>query len=74
MKSKTKLSKSSEKTLAQLFKFSHFPKSLKTAKIISILKAGKNPQLGSSYRPISLLSGLSKISRNSYILGLTKFF
>lgn len=38
-----------------------FPDSWKNAIIIPIHKAGKNPQLLSSYRPISLLSCISKV-------------
>ncbi len=37
-----------------------FPKRLKSARVVPIFKSG-NPELTDNYRPISLLSGLSKI-------------
>ncbi|GBM84600.1 putative RNA-directed DNA polymerase from transposon BS [Araneus ventricosus] len=40
----------------------HFPTRWKTAVVIPILKPGKDPTLPASYRPISLLSSLSKIA------------
>lgn len=40
----------------------HFPTIWKKAKIITFLKPGKPPRQPSSYRPISLLSTLSKIT------------
>ena len=39
----------------------YFPNCWKIAKVIPLLKAGKDPTLSSSYRPISLLSCVSKI-------------
>lgn len=42
-------------------KMQYFPIKWKIAKIIPICKAGKPPDLASGYRPISLLSSLSKI-------------
>jgi hypothetical protein len=42
-------------------KFSHFPSAWKIAKVIALPNPGKNHSLPSSYRPISLLSSLSKI-------------
>lgn len=39
----------------------YFPKCLKRAKIIPILKPGKDKHIAESYRPISLLSIISKI-------------
>ncbi|GFW56819.1 probable RNA-directed DNA polymerase from transposon X-element [Trichonephila clavipes] len=45
----------------QLFKNNYFPDSWKTAMVISILKPDKNPELAQNYRPISLLSSLSKV-------------
>ncbi|GFT96930.1 RNA-directed DNA polymerase from mobile element jockey [Trichonephila clavipes] len=45
----------------QLFKKNYFPDSWKTAVVIPILKPDKNPELAQNYRPISLLSSLSKV-------------
>jgi hypothetical protein len=42
-------------------KISYFPKAWKKASIISIPKPGKNHNLPESYRPIALLSSVSKI-------------
>ena len=39
----------------------YFPKKSKNAKVIPILKPDKNPAQASSYRPISLLSSISKL-------------
>ena len=39
----------------------HFPTAWKHARVISILKPGKDPALPSSYRPISLLDTIGKI-------------
>lgn len=44
-----------------ILKLSHFPSILKAAKIIPIPKPGKPLDLPVNYRPISLLSGISKI-------------
>ncbi|GFX40633.1 probable RNA-directed DNA polymerase from transposon BS [Trichonephila clavipes] len=45
----------------QLFKNNYFPDSWKTAVVIPILKPDKNPELAQNYRPISLLSSMSKV-------------
>ncbi|GFW54183.1 probable RNA-directed DNA polymerase from transposon X-element [Trichonephila clavipes] len=45
----------------QLFKNNYFPDSWKTAVVIPILKPDKNPEPPQNYRPISLLSSLSKV-------------
>ncbi|GFX42049.1 RNA-directed DNA polymerase from mobile element jockey [Trichonephila clavipes] len=45
----------------QLFKNSYFPNSWETAVVIPILKPDKDSALPSNYRPISLLSCLSKV-------------
>ncbi|GFT45605.1 RNA-directed DNA polymerase from mobile element jockey [Trichonephila clavipes] len=45
----------------QLFKNNYFPSSWKTAVVIPILKPEKDSALPSNYRPISLLSCLSKV-------------
>ncbi len=42
-------------------KLSYFPEKWKKAQVIAIHKPGKNPTSASSYRPISLLSSISKI-------------
>lgn len=39
----------------------YLPKQLKTAKIILILRPGKDPEKVDSFRPISLLSAISKL-------------
>jgi hypothetical protein len=39
----------------------HFPSVWKHAKVISILKPGKDPALRSSYRPISLFDTIGKL-------------
>jgi len=39
----------------------HFPSVWKHARVISILKPGKDPALPSSYRPISLLDTIGKL-------------
>jgi hypothetical protein len=39
----------------------HFPTAWKHARMISILKSGKDPSLPSSYRPISLLDTIGKL-------------
>lgn len=41
-------------------KLSHWPSNFKLAKVIPILKPGKNPAEASSYRPISLLNSMGK--------------
>ena len=44
-----------------VFRLCHFPSQWKVAQIILIGKPGKNPDLPTSYRPISLLPVMSKI-------------
>lgn len=39
----------------------HFPHRRKKAKVVPILKKGKEPSSPSSYRPISLLSNMGKV-------------
>lgn len=56
-------------------RLSYFPKTLKSAKIVAILKPGKNNTLPISYRPISLLPSLGKLFESviySYILKESK--
>ena len=43
------------------FELAYFPETWKKAKVIPILKPEKNPAEASSYRPISLLSSISKL-------------
>ncbi|GBN48768.1 RNA-directed DNA polymerase from mobile element jockey [Araneus ventricosus] len=47
-----------------IFKFNYFPKAWKTAVVLPILKPGKDPTQPENYRPISLLSTLSKLTEN----------
>jgi hypothetical protein len=47
----------------------HFPTAWKHARVISILKPGKDPALSSSYRPISLLDTIRNYLKRSYWLG-----
>jgi len=47
--------------LNAITRLEHWPKPLKQAKVIMILKPGKNPTDVASYRPISLLPVISKI-------------
>jgi hypothetical protein len=44
----------------------HFPTVWKHARVISVLKPGKDPALSSSYRPISLLEAIGKLFENIY--------
>jgi hypothetical protein len=44
----------------------YFPTMWKHARVISILKPGKDPALPSSYRPISLLDRIGKIFEKSF--------
>ncbi|GFX56305.1 probable RNA-directed DNA polymerase from transposon X-element [Trichonephila clavipes] len=48
----------------KILTLNYFPKSWKEAIIFPILKPGKNKNLPASYRPISLLSTLSKITES----------
>ncbi|GBN54312.1 RNA-directed DNA polymerase from mobile element jockey [Araneus ventricosus] len=47
-----------------IFNFNYFPNAWKTAVVVPILKLGKDPTIPENYRPISLLSTLSKITEN----------
>lgn len=49
------------KIFNKCFDLAYFPDSWKNAKVIPILKPDKNPAEASSYRPISLLSSISKL-------------
>jgi Reverse transcriptase (RNA-dependent DNA polymerase)/Endonuclease-reverse transcriptase len=59
------LSKKSVALLANVFnavlRLGYFPKVYRESKIVLFAKPGKDPQFPQNYRPISLLSGVSKI-------------
>ncbi|GBM51582.1 putative RNA-directed DNA polymerase from transposon BS [Araneus ventricosus] len=59
-----------------MLKFRHFPNCWKTARVLPILKPGKDPTHPVSYRPISLLPTLSKLGEklilNRYLTRATK--
>lgn len=71
------LSKKSVILLTKIFngciKIGYFPTQFKCAKVIPILKSGKDPKRPLSYRPISLLSSLGKILERVILKRLTKF-
>ena len=50
-----------EKVFNRCLELAYFPTKWKLAKVIPILKPGKDPTCPKSYRPISLLSALSKV-------------
>jgi len=58
------------KIINSCFKLCYFPNMWKLSHIISIPKPGKNLQLPESYRPIALLSSLSKIYERSILFHL----
>ncbi|GBP37484.1 RNA-directed DNA polymerase from mobile element jockey [Eumeta japonica] len=45
----------------EILRTGHFPRSWKTGRVIAIPKAGKDPRLASSQRPITLLSHIAKL-------------
>ncbi|GBM94235.1 hypothetical protein AVEN_154445-1 [Araneus ventricosus] len=47
-----------------IFNFNYFPNAWKTAVVVPVLKPRKDPTFPENYRPISLLSTLSKITEN----------
>ncbi|GFW49353.1 probable RNA-directed DNA polymerase from transposon BS [Trichonephila clavipes] len=57
----------------KILTLNYFPKSWKEAIIFPILKPGKNKNLPASYRPISLLSTLSKITESIILTRLKNF-
>ena len=63
------LSLSSFAFIARIFnrcwELGYFPSAWKIAKVIPVLKPGKDPSVPKSYRPISLLSALSKLFEKS---------
>jgi hypothetical protein len=50
----------------------HFPSLWKHARVISILKPGKDPALPSSYRPISLLDVIGKLFEKILLPGILR--
>lgn len=56
-----------------MLQLSYFPAVWKLAKIIALPKPGKDPKLLNSYRPISLLSSLSKVVERVVLNRLNKF-
>ncbi|GFW96303.1 probable RNA-directed DNA polymerase from transposon X-element [Trichonephila clavipes] len=57
----------------KILTLNYFPKAWKEAIIFPILKTGKNKSIPSSYRPISLLSTLSKITESIILTRLKDF-
>ncbi|GFV05192.1 probable RNA-directed DNA polymerase from transposon X-element [Trichonephila clavipes] len=57
----------------KILKFNHFPDNWKEAIIFPINKPGKDPHLASSYRPISLLSTISKLTKSIILHRLKNF-
>lgn len=55
------------------FKLKYFPQLWKKAIILVFQKAGKDPRLASSYRPISLLNTLSKLLEAIFSIRLDNF-
>ena len=71
------LPRSSIATLAAIYnsalRIGYYPKSWKQAIVLPISKPGKNPKEVTSYRPISLLSSLSKVFEKLIQKRLTKY-
>ena len=59
--------------LNRVWRSGHFPDTWKLAQIIPILKPGKDPMRAESYRPISLLSCLSKVMEKMVCKRLTHY-
>ncbi|GFV69687.1 RNA-directed DNA polymerase from mobile element jockey [Trichonephila clavipes] len=57
----------------KILKFNHFPDNWKEAIIFPINKPGKDPHLATSYRPISLLSTIGKLTESIILLRLKNF-
>ncbi|GFV15996.1 RNA-directed DNA polymerase from mobile element jockey [Trichonephila clavipes] len=57
----------------KILKLRHFPRNWKTAIVFPIHKPGKNKKSPDSYRPISLLSSLSKIAEHIILLRVNQF-
>jgi hypothetical protein len=50
----------------------YFPSAWKNARVVSILKPGKDPALPSSYRPISLLGTVGKLFEKNLLARLVE--
>lgn len=61
------------KIINAILKFGIFPLCWKSASIVPVFKPGKNPNLAESYRPISLLSSISKIAEKVILNRINKF-
>lgn len=59
--------------ISACLKLSYFPESWKKAKVTPIHKVGKDSSLPSSYRPISLLCGISKILERVILNRINRF-
>ncbi|GFW54561.1 probable RNA-directed DNA polymerase from transposon BS [Trichonephila clavipes] len=57
----------------KILKLRHFPRNWKTAIVFPINKPGKNKKFPDSYRPISLLSSLSKIAEHIILNRINQF-
>ncbi|GFT01600.1 probable RNA-directed DNA polymerase from transposon BS [Trichonephila clavipes] len=57
----------------RILKLRHFPRNWKTAIVFPIHKPGKNKMFPDSYRPISLLSSLSKIAEHIILIRINQF-
>ena len=61
------------KLINYMFMFGYFPKTWKQANVIAVHKPGKNPHEVTSYRPIGLLSHLSKVAERVLVRRIRKF-
>lgn len=61
------------KLINKIFEYKYFPKQWKIATVVPIPKPGSDPHLAKNYRPISLLSSLSKLIEHVICTRLTSF-